>query len=280
MVKVVKTIRAMKELSLLLKKKGHSIGLVPTMGALHEGHLSLVRKAKKDCDRVVVSIFVNPAQFGPKEDLKKYPRDLTRDRKLLSAEGIDAIFYPTAREMYPPIYRTYINVVDLTDAMCGRSRPGHFMGVATVVAKLFNIIQPDKAYFGEKDFQQQVIIKKMVSDLNMDVKIVTMPTVREKGGLAMSSRNAYLNKEERSKALVIIRALNFAKVLARSGEISAVRIKAAMIRFIKSSKGVNIDYIAVCDPVTLDEKKSIKGKTLIAIAAMIGRTRLIDNILV
>lgn len=280
MVKVVKTIRAMKELSVVLKQKGHSVGLVPTMGSLHEGHLSLVRKAKKDCGRVVVSIFVNPAQFGPKEDLQKYPRDFARDVSLLSAEGVDAVFYPKADEMYPQGYRTYINVDDLSDIMCGRSRPGHFRGVATVVAKLFNIIKPDKAYFGEKDFQQLVTIKRMVNDLNMDVKVVALPTVRENDGLAMSSRNAYLNREERSKALVISRALKLAKLLARSGTVSAGKIKAAMAKLIRSSKGMKIDYIAVCDPETLKERKMIKVNTLIAVAAYIGRTRLIDNILV
>ncbi len=279
MIKIIKSVRAMKRLSYDLRKKNRSIGLVPTMGYLHNGHISLVREAKKQNDAVVVSIFVNPTQFGPREDLKKYPRDIKGDITLLSKSGVDAVFCPSAKEMYPEGYGTYIEVKGLSDKLCGASRPGHFKGVATIVAKLFNIVQPDAAYFGEKDFQQLVIIRRMAADLNMDVKIVSMPTVREKNGLAMSSRNSYLSKEEISRALVINRALKFAKTLAASGVKSAARIKAAISKLMKTSK-LKIDYISICDPKTLEEKKSVKGKTLIAVAAYIGRTRLIDNIVI
>jgi len=280
MVKVIKSIGSMKKLSFGFKKKGISIGLVPTMGYLHDGHLSLVKEAKKRNDVVVVSIFVNPTQFGPKEDLKNYPRDLKKDIKLLSKYDVDAVFYPDASDIYPKGYKTYIKVEGLSDKLCGRSRPIHFRGVATIVAKLFNIIKPDAAYFGEKDFQQQVIIKKMVSDLNMDVRVVSMPTVRESDGIAMSSRNSYLSKKERMKALVINRALKMAKILVKSGVRNASKVKAAMSQLMRSAKGLKIDYISICDPNTLEETNIIKGKSLIATAAYIGKTRLIDNILV
>ncbi len=268
----------MQKLSDSLRRKGTTIGLVPTMGYLHEGHLSLVRQAKKDCDFVVVSIFVNPTQFGPKEDLKKYPRDLAHDIKLLSKLKVDAVFYPPAGAMYPEGYKTYIYVKGLSKGMCGASRPGHFEGVATVVAKLFNIIKPDAAYFGKKDYQQQVIIKKMAADLNFDVQIVSLPTIRETDGLAMSSRNKYLSKEERSKAVILNRSLCFAKQLIRAGLTNASRVRSAISKLIRTKQGVKIDYIAIIDPVSLEEKRAIKGRTLIAIAAYIGKTRLIDNI--
>jgi pantoate--beta-alanine ligase len=277
MIKVIKSVKAMKDLSSGLRRKGRSIGFVPTMGYLHDGHLSLVKEARKQNDVVVVSIFVNPTQFGPREDLKKYPRNIKRDIALLSRSGVDLVFCPDAPDIYPEGYNTYIEVKDLSDKLCGASRPGHFKGVATVVAKLFNIVQPDAAYFGEKDHQQQVIIRRMAADLNMDVDIVSMPTVREKNGLAMSSRNSYLSKDGISRALVINRALKFAKTLAGSGVKSAARIKAAMSQLMKTSK-LKIDYISICDPQTLEEKKSVRGKTLIAVAAYIGKTRLIDNI--
>lgn len=278
MVKVIKSPAAMQKLSNSLRRKGASIGLVPTMGYLHEGHLSLVRRAKIECDFVVVSIFVNPTQFGPKEDLKKYPRDLARDLGLLSKLKVDAVFNPSAASMYPEGYKTYIYVKGLSERMCGASRPGHFEGVATVVAKLFNIIKPDAAYFGKKDFQQQVILKKMAEDLNFDLKIVSLPTVREVDGLAMSSRNKYLNKEERAKAIILNRSLCFARQLIRTGLTNASKIKSAMSKIIRTKKGVRIDYIAIKDPNNLEDVKVIKGKALIAIAAFIGRTRLIDNI--
>ena len=280
MVKLIKSIEAMRKLADAIKRKGCSIGFVPTMGYLHEGHLSLVKEAKKKNDYVVVSIFVNPIQFGPKEDLKKYPSDIKRDLKLLSRYKVDAAFCPDASEMYPKGYKTYIEVKDLSDKLCGRSRPGHFMGVATIVMKLFNIVEPDIAYFGKKDFQQQVIIKKMVRDLNMNVKIISMPTIREKNGLAMSSRNSYLSRSESEKALVINKALKYVRSLIRSGVRSTAKIRGVMTKLIRTAKGMKIDYISISDPQDLEGKKTIKGKTLIAIAVHIGKTRLIDNILI
>ena len=278
MAKVIKSIESMMKLSDGFRKNRLSIGFVPTMGYLHEGHLSLIKEAKKRNDIVIVSIFVNPTQFGPKEDLKKYPRDMKRDLKLLSRYKVNAVFTPAAKEMYPDGYRTDVEVKGLSGKLCGASRPGHFRGVTTIIAKLFNIVKPDNAYFGEKDYQQQVIIKKMVRDLNMNVKIMSMPTVREKDGLAMSSRNTYLSKMERSKALVINRSLKLAKMLVSSGIRNSAKIKAAILKLMRTAKGLKIDYIAICDPETLDERTVIKGKTLIATAVYIGKTRLIDNI--
>jgi len=280
MTKIIRSAGSMKKLSDGFRKKGLSIGFVPTMGYLHDGHLSLVKEAKRQNDIVVVSIFVNPTQFGPEEDLKKYPRDLKRDLIMLSKYKVDIVFHPGAGEIYPDGYKTCIEVKGLSDKLCGASRPGHFKGVATIVAKLFNIVRPDAAYFGEKDHQQQGIIKKMVKDLNMGVKIISMPTVREKDGLAMSSRNKYLSKDEREKALAINKALKFAKGLAGSGVKSSVKVKTAMSKLMRTAKGLKIDYISICDPETLEEKRTIKGKTLIAIAVYIGRTRLIDNIVI
>lgn len=279
MIKVIKSAKAMNDLSSRSRGKGRTIGFVPTMGYLHDGHISLVREARKRNDIVVVSIFVNPTQFGPKEDLKKYPRNIKRDISLLSKNGVDIVFCPSVKEMYPEGYGTYIEVKGLSDKLCGASRPGHFKGVATIVAKLFNIVRPDAAYFGEKDHQQLIIIRRMVSDLNMGVKVVSMPTIREKNGLAMSSRNSYLNRDEVSRALVINRSLKFAKTLIASGVTSAPRIKAAVTQMIRAA-GLRIDYVSVCDPKTLEEKKSARGKTLIAVAAYIGKTRLIDNIVI
>jgi len=278
MAKVVKSVESMMKLSDGFRKNGLSIGFIPTMGYLHEGHISLVKEAKKRNDIVVVSIFVNPTQFGPREDLKKYPQDMKRDLKLLSRYKVNAVFAPAAKDMYPDGYRTDVEVKGLSEKLCGASRPGHFRGVTTIVAKLFNIVRPDNAYFGEKDFQQQVIIRKMVRDLNLGVKIKSMPTVREKDGLAMSSRNTYLSKEDRVKALVINRSLKFAKILVNSGIRSSAKIKAAISKILKTAKGLKIDYISICDPETLDEKSVIKGKTLIAVAVYVGKTRLIDNL--
>lgn len=278
MVKVIRSPAAMQKLAGKLRRKGTYLGLVPTMGYLHEGHLSLVRRANKDCGFVVVSIFVNPTQFSPKEDLKKYPRDFARDLKLLSKLKVDVVFYPSAASMYPEGYKTYIYVKDLSEGMCGESRPGHFEGVATVVAKLFNIVKPDAAYFGKKDYQQQVVIKKMASDLNFDIKVVSLPTVREPDGLAMSSRNKYLTKVERSKAAILSRSLRFAKHLVESGITDASKVKSAVSKLIRTKPGIRIDYIAVKDPISLEDVKDVKGKALIAVAAYLGKTRLIDNI--
>jgi pantoate--beta-alanine ligase len=278
MLKVIRTIKSMKQYSLLAHRRRKLIGFVPTMGYLHAGHISLVERAKKDCDIVVVSIFVNPTQFGPKEDLKKYPRDFAHDLKMLKKANVDAIFCPSTRDMYPEGCKTYIYVRELSDGLCGTSRPGHFEGVATVVAKLFNIVGPDIAYFGKKDYQQQAVLKKMARDLNMDVKIVSLPTVREKDGLAMSSRNKYLNVRERSKASVISRALNSAKALIRSGVKDASKIKNVIMRQISSKSGIKIDYVSIRDISSFEELKKVKNKAFIAIAAYVGKTRLIDNI--
>jgi pantoate--beta-alanine ligase len=278
MTKIIRTIASMKKFSAAQKRRGKKIGFVPTMGYLHAGHISLIKQAVKECDVVVASIFVNPTQFGPKEDLKKYPRDFKRDAKMLKKAGVDAIFYPDPKAMYPKGYKTYIYVRELGDVMCGKTRPGHFEGVATVVAKLFNIVMPDAAYFGKKDFQQQIIIKKMVADLNMDVKIVSLPTVREADGLAMSSRNTYLEPDERSNAAIINRSLLAAKKLIGSGVSDASKIKKAIAKLIATKRGIKIDYITIRDAKTFDEAAKIKGKVFIAIAAYVGRTRLIDNI--
>ncbi|MBL7068949.1 MAG: pantoate--beta-alanine ligase [Candidatus Omnitrophica bacterium] len=262
------------------KEKGRSVGFVPTMGYLHEGHLSLIREARKRNDLVVVSIFVNPAQFGPKEDYKRYPRDLKRDERLARASGADIIFYPSVRGIYPDGYQTYVEVTDITERLCGKSRPGHFKGVATIVTKLFNIVQPDIAYFGQKDAQQAIVIKRMAGDLNMDLKIRVMPIVREPDGLAMSSRNRYLSDRERSDAPVLYDSLNLARRLIKSGCRDTNRIKNDMKRLIKSKKGARIDYISISDLRNLRELKRIKKEALIALAVRIGKRRLIDNMIV
>lgn len=268
----------MQKLSNRLKKQGKTIGLVPTMGYLHEGHISLVRRSVKENDFTVASIFVNPAQFGPKEDFKKYPRDFKMDEAMLRGAGVDALFYPTATEMYPDPYHTYVQVEHLGDTLCGKSRPGHFKGVATVVAKLFNIVKPDTAYFGQKDAQQALIIGKMAKDLNMGLKVKTMPAVREKDGLAMSSRNAYLSAAERKEAAVLYRSLLLAKQMINKGERSAQKIINNMKALIKRKKKAAIDYAEIVDAATLKPVKNISGDILIALAVRIGNTRLIDNL--
>ncbi|MBU4343730.1 MAG: pantoate--beta-alanine ligase [Candidatus Omnitrophica bacterium] len=259
------------------KRQGKTIGFVPTMGCLHDGHLSLIRKARRDADCVVVSIFVNPAQFGPNEDLKKYPRDIKRDLGLLRASGVDIVFAPGIKSLYPDKFSTYVDVGDLTSGLCGASRPGHFRGVATIVVKLFNIIKPGIAYFGQKDAQQAILIKKMVHDLNMDVKIKIMPIIREKDGLAMSSRNKYLSSQERKKALSLNRSLESAKDLYKKGERDSYKIIKKMQGMIPQNNGTKIDYIDVVDIEDLKSVKRISGKTLVALAVKVGKTRLIDN---
>ncbi|PIV39842.1 MAG: pantoate--beta-alanine ligase [Candidatus Omnitrophica bacterium CG02_land_8_20_14_3_00__42_8] len=261
-----------------IKKQGYKIGLVPTMGFLHEGHMSLVRKARKDTDCVIVSIFVNPAQFGPGEDFKKYPRALKKDLVLCEKEGVDIIFAPESKKMYPRGYSTYVNVEKITDTLCGASRPGHFRGVSTVVAKFFNIITPDIAYFGRKDAQQAIVIKRMAEDLNMGVEIKVMPIVREKDGLAMSSRNVYLNRRERSEAQCIYKSLKSAKKLFNSGERDSKKIINKIKRVINSQPDTKIDYAAIVGTKDLRDIKKISGEALIAVAVKIGKTRLIDNI--
>lgn len=262
------------------KARKKTIGFVPTMGALHRGHLSLIRQAKRDCDVCAVSIFVNPIQFAPKEDYRKYPRDLERDSILAKSARADVIFSPDAKEMYPENYLTYVNVEKITDCLCANARPGHFKGVATVVAKLFNIVQPHIAYFGQKDYQQALVIKKMVSDLNMPLKIKVMPIVRENDGLAMSSRNGYLNIRERQDAVILYLSLERARNMVAGGERNCKKIIAEIKDEISRKKSAKIDYVEIRDAETLEHIERIKRKSVIALAVWIGRTRLIDNIVV
>ncbi len=260
------------------RKKGKVVGLVPTMGYLHEGHLSLVRQARRKCDLLVVSIFVNPAQFGPKEDFKKYPRDLDKDLSMLRKEGVDLVFTPSVREMYAPEHLTYVEVSDLSRLLCGASRPIHFRGVVTVVLKLFNILQPDIAVFGRKDYQQAVIIRKMVKDLNLSVDVLTGPTVREKDGLAMSSRNIYLNAVQRKNAVVLYRCLKWVRQAYIDG-LRDPKLAAKKIRSMIRIKKGKVDYVAVVDKNTLKPVNKLRRGTLIALAVFFGKTRLIDNII-
>ena len=278
--KLVDSIPRMTTLVKMIRKEGRSIGFVPTMGYLHEGHMSLVKAAKKHTDVVVMSIFVNPLQFGPSEDFEKYPRDIKRDEAFAGDAGVDVIFYPSAQEMYPGGYATYVNVEGLTNTLCGVSRPGHFKGVATVVAKLFNIVKPDVAYFGQKDAQQVTIIKKMARDLNMDIEIKVMPIIRESDGLAMSSRNAGLSESERRDALVLNQSLEKASSLVKTGERDSGKIVKAMKELIAGKPLVKIDYISIVGVKDLENLPIISGEALVAIAAFVGKTRLIDNITV
>ncbi len=254
------------------------------MGFLHEGHLSLIRMAKKECDKVIISIFVNPIQFGPGEDFKKYPRDIERDSILAKKEGVDYIFYPAVEEMYNPDRKTVVEVKELSNIMCGKYRSGHFVGVTTVVLKLFNIISANKAYFGEKDYQQLILIKKMVSDLNLDIEIVSGPTIREKDDLALSSRNKYLSEKERENAVILYKCLNLAKDTILKGENDLEKIQRRMLKKLKENEFVKkIDYFEFRDPLTLEGKKKIEKndkKILVAAAVWIGSTRLIDNIII
>lgn len=275
---IITSVEQVREKILGWKKSGLKIGFVPTMGYLHEGHLSLVRESKKRADRTVVSIFVNPTQFGPNEDYQVYPRDLERDQKLLSREGVDLLFYPSVEVMYPEGYKTFVEVKDLQDRLCGRSRPGHFRGVCTVVLKLFNIVQPDEAFFGWKDAQQVIILQKMVEDLNVPVKITPLPLVRDHDGLALSSRNTYLSPEERKAALVLNRSLDLAAELINKGERSAELIKRRMLELIQREPLARVDYVEVVDLKTLEPLEQVRENTLIALAVFIGRTRLIDNL--
>ncbi|MCM8831520.1 MAG: pantoate--beta-alanine ligase [Candidatus Omnitrophica bacterium] len=275
--------RSVKNVVNIIKKvrgEKKTIGFVPTMGALHHGHLSLVKAAKNDCDFVVVSIFVNPTQFGPKEDYKKYPRTFKKDKELLEKEKVDLVFYPTVKSMYPKSFSTYVEEVFLSKVLCGKSRPGHFRGVCTVVTKLFNIVQPDVAYFGQKDYQQAQIIKRMVVDLNFQIKIKVLPIVRENDGLAASSRNVYLNDTQRKQATILFRALNLAKQLIKQGTKDPNAIIEKMRKLILSQSFAKIDYIKIVDPKTLRDVKEIKKKVVVALAVFIGKTRLIDNIIV
>jgi pantoate--beta-alanine ligase len=257
---------------------GKRLGLVPTMGALHEGHLSLVRAAKSQCDAVAVSIFVNPTQFGPTEDLSKYPRQFERDRQLLEKEGVEILFAPLVEEIYPHGEVTWVLVESLSEKLDGRSRPGHFRGVTTIVAKLFHIVEPATAFFGQKDAAQLAVIRRMVRDLNFPVEIVAAPIVREADGLAMSSRNGYLSREDRGRALVLQRALQETQQQFNAGERSAAKLISAGREVFASEPQVTLDYFEVVDPDTLDPVERISGRTLVAVAALVGATRLIDNV--
>ena len=277
---VVREIGEVRRLLEPARRAGKSIGLVPTMGYLHEGHLSLVEKARVENDRVVVSIFVNPTQFGPGEDSQRYPRDLPRDLDLCARAGVGLVFTPEPSEMYPAGFQTRVEVESLSQGLCGGSRPGHFRGVATVVAKLFAIVQPDRAYFGEKDAQQLRVIERMTMDLSLPVRIVPVPTLRESDGLAMSSRNVYLGAEERRAALVLYRALMLARDLTAAGMRQAAEIKRRMLSLIEAEPMARLDYLAIVDSDTLVPVEELQKPVLIALAVYIGKTRLIDNITV
>jgi pantoate--beta-alanine ligase len=263
-----------------LRKEGRCIGFVPTMGALHAGHLSLVRAAKAQCSAVVASIFVNPTQFAPGEDFEKYPRTLEADRALLEAEGVDVLFAPETGEMYPEGATTLVAVAGIEDRLDGRSRPGHFRGVATVVAKLFNIVEPDHAFFGQKDAAQVAILRRMVRDLKFKVELVVCPTVREPDGLAMSSRNRYLSAEQRQSALVLSRALRRVEAEVEAGIIDAQPLVDAGLAVLAEEPEIRLDYLRIVDPETLDDVPDVSAGALVAVAAFVGTTRLIDNVVI
>lgn len=275
--KICNTIEEMRSACREAKRGGKRLGFVPTMGALHEGHLSLVRAAKVSCDAVAASIFVNPLQFGPREDLGKYPRDFERDRALFEKESVELLFAPTVEEMYPSGAVTRVEVEGLSDRLDGRSRPGHFRGVTTVVAKLFHIVQPDAAFFGQKDAAQLAIIRRMVRDLNFPVEIIAGPIVRERDGLAMSSRNAYLTAEGRKDALVLHHSLLCVKKLWEEGERDPSKLIAAGREEVAKVKSVRLDYFEIVDADSLDSVENVAAGALVAVAAMVGETRLIDN---
>ena len=274
---IIRTVADMKARAAAWKAEGLSIGLVPTMGSLHEGHESLMDAAREASDRVVVSVFVNPIQFGPGEDYEAYPRDLERDARICERHGVDVVFRPEVDDMYAPAHNTFVVMETLTDSLCGASRPGHFRGVCTVVTKLFNIVQPHRAFFGQKDAQQLAIIKRMVADLNMNVTVVGCPIVREADGLAKSSRNAYLSAEERQAALVLSRAVFAGKEAVEAGERDAAVLKALMSGIIEAEPLARIDYVEVVDGATMQPTDAIGAMALIAMAVYIGNTRLIDN---
>jgi len=277
--KILTTIAETRAACGAARMEGKHLGLVPTMGALHEGHLSLMRAAKAQCDVVAASIFVNPTQFGPKEDLAKYPRDLQRDSALLQQEGVEFVFVPSVEEMYPAGAVTWVTVEGMSAKLCGRSRPGHFRGVTTVVAKLFHIIEPDVAFFGQKDAAQAAIIRRMVRDLNFPVEIVVCPIVREPDGLAMSSRNSYLDPGQRKAAQVLHRALMSMQNLFDKGERRAEKLIAAGKQIFAQEPSVRLDYFEIVDPESLDPVDQISDHALVAVAAFVGTTRLIDNLL-
>jgi len=276
----MRVLHSIVEMRKARRKLRGSVGFVPTMGYLHEGHLELARRARAENRNVIVSIFVNPAQFGPKEDYAAYPRDTERDLALLKKEGVNIVFMPGAEDMYPPKYCTWVDLEKVTERLEGAIRPGHFRGVATVVAKLFNIVEPARAYFGQKDAQQVVVIQKMVADLNMNLEVVVVPTVREPDGLAMSSRNVYLSPQERKAATVIYKSLSLAQKLWWKGERNADVIRKKMTALIQSEpRASRIDYVSIADAETLEELDSIERKAVVSLAVKIGKPRLIDNII-
>ena len=278
--KVSRTIESIRCLIKAARIVGKTIGFVPTMGALHRGHISLIEAAKKNCDFVVVSIFVNPTQFGPKEDFKKYPRPLEADLKMCRKAGANVVFTLTPQVMYPSENLTWVDVEKLSEPLCGKFRPGHFRGVATVCTKLFNIVLPDIAYFGQKDAQQAIVIKRMVADLNMPLKIVVCPTVREKNGLAMSSRNQYLTPQQREDAAFIYKSLQKCRQMIKQGVRNTKKITAQMRKILKKIPSSKIQYISIVDAETLQNVDKITGKVLAAVAVKIGPTRLVDNIII
>ncbi len=278
LVKVVRTVEQMQGICRTCRREDKSIGLVPTMGALHDGHLSLVRSARTQDDVVVVSIFVNPLQFGPGEDLAKYPRSFEEDCARLDGEGVDYVFAPSVEEMYPEGAATYVHVEGLSEKLDGKSRPGHFQGVTTVVSKLFHIVPADQAYFGQKDAAQVAVLRKMVRDQNIDIHLVVCPIIREKDGLALSSRNAYLSESQRKQALVLHRALMRIQMLADTGEADSAKLAEAGRAVISEEPGAKLDYFEIVDPDTLDAIPDIRKGGLVAVAAWVGATRLIDNL--
>jgi len=273
---VVTSVDSMRRLR--QQANGSSVGLVPTMGYLHEGHLSLVRRARQENKFVIASIFVNPIQFGPNEDFERYPRDTQRDLQLLQQENVDVVFMPPASDMYPEGFDTYLDVGRVTEVLEGACRPGHFRGVATAVLKLFNVVQPTRAYFGQKDAQQLVVIRKLVNDLNVPVEVVGCPTVRETGGLAMSSRNVYLSPNERRAALVLFRSLSLSERLFRTGERDANKLRDRIKLLVSREPLAKVDYISIADPETLQELEVMQSPTLLSLAIRVGDTRLIDNL--
>ena len=277
--KHIESVAEMKAVCREITRRGRTLGFVPTMGALHEGHASLVRASKAQCQATAVSIFVNPLQFGPTEDLDKYPRTMERDSKLLQELGVDVLYAPTVSEMYPPGATTYVEVSGISDRLDGASRPGHFRGVATVVAKLFEIVRPDRAFFGQKDAAQVAVLRRMVRDLDVDQQLDVCPNVREKDGLAMSSRNAYLNPDERKQALVLNRSLMRVQHVANGGELDAAKLIATGKSVIAEEPAARLDYFAIVDPDTLEAVSDVSRGALVAVAAYVGATRLIDNVL-
>ncbi|SDF81830.1 Pantothenate synthetase [Sporomusa acidovorans DSM 3132] len=277
MMRLIETIQEMRAFVTAARAAGKTIALVPTMGALHDGHLSLMRQAKAQCDIVIASVFVNPTQFGPNEDLQCYPRDLAGDSEKASRVGVDVIFHPTVAEMYPNGYASFVSVEKITDKLCGLSRPGHFRGVATVVSKLFNIVQPDKAFFGQKDAQQVLVIQQMIRDLDFNVQLEMVPIVREEDGLAMSSRNRYLSAQERSAALVLSQSLSLAQQLVREGERDIAKIRTAVVKRIAEQPLANIDYVEIYNYPELEPVSTLSTQALVALAVRFGSTRLIDN---